>query len=122
MAYKFTLQTETCFPTLLKSYLTDRAFQVRYQEKDTKLYTTEYGVPKSSILGPILYSIFTADLPETEQTLTATYADGTAILVSHQNSITASRKLQNHLNQFEERLKRWHIKPMKISRLMLPLP
>ena len=42
------------------------------------------------------------DLPETEQTLTATYADDTAILASHENPITASRKLQNHLNQFEK--------------------
>ena len=42
--------------------------------------------------------------------MTATYADDTAILASHQNSITASRKPQNHLNQFEKWLKRWHIK------------
>jgi hypothetical protein len=40
----------------------------------------------------MLYSIFTADLPETEQTLTATYANDTAILASHQNPITASKK------------------------------
>jgi hypothetical protein len=42
--------------------------------------------------------------------MTATYADDTAILTSHQNPITASRILQNHLNQFEQRLKRWRIK------------
>jgi hypothetical protein len=74
---------------------------VRYQEECTKLYTTQSGVPQGSILGPILYSTFTADIPETEQTMTATYADDTAIVASHQNPIAASRKLQNHLNQFE---------------------
>ena len=42
--------------------------------------------------------------------LTATYADDTAILASHQNPTTASIKLQNHLNQFEKWLKRWRIK------------
>jgi hypothetical protein len=94
MAYRFPPQTQTCFPTLLKSYLTDRTFQVRYQEEYTKLYTIQSEVPQGSILGPILYSIFTADLPETEQTLTATYADETAILASHQNPTTASRKRQ----------------------------
>jgi len=73
------------------------------------IYTKQSGVPQGSILGPILYSIFTADPPETEQTLTATYADDTAILASHQNPITASKKLQNHLNQFEIWLKRWRI-------------
>jgi len=122
MAYSFTLQTQTCFPTLLKSYLSDRTFQVRYQEEHTKLYSIQSGVPQGSILGPILYSIFTVDLPETEQTLTDTYADVTAILASHQNPITASRKLKNHLNQFEKWLKRWRIKANENSRLMLPLP
>jgi hypothetical protein len=34
--------------------------------------------------------------------MTATYADDTAILTSHQNPIAASRKLQNHFNQFEK--------------------
>jgi phosphoketolase len=42
--------------------------------------------------------------------MTATYADDTAILASHQNPITASRKLQNHLNQFQKWLKSWRIK------------
>jgi hypothetical protein len=95
--------------TLLKSYLTDRTFQVRYQEEYTKPYTIKSGVPQGIILWPILYSVFTADLPETEQTLTETCIDDTAILASHQNPITASRKLQNHLNQFEKWLKHWLI-------------
>jgi hypothetical protein len=42
--------------------------------------------------------------------MTATYADDTATLALHQNPFTASRKLQNHLIQFEKLLKRWRIK------------
>jgi len=49
-------------------------------------------------------------MPETEHTLTATYADETTILTSHQNSITASTNFQHHLNQFEKWLKQWRIK------------
>jgi len=109
MAYRFTLQNQTCFPTPRVSYLNDRTFQVRHQDY-TKLYTIRSGVPKGSVLGPILYSIFTADLPETEQTLTTAYADDRAILSSHHNPITASRNLQNHLKHFEKWLKSWRIK------------
>jgi hypothetical protein len=80
--------------TLLKSYLTDRTFQVRYQEEYTKLYTIQTGVPHGSILVPILYSIFTADPPEIELTLTATYADDTAILDSHQIPLLRQEKFK----------------------------
>jgi len=92
LLYKLTRAFPHPENTLLKSYLTDRTFQIRYQEEYTKPYTIQSGVPQGSTLGPILYSLFTADLPETEQTPTATYADDTAILASHQNPITASRK------------------------------
>ena len=68
---------------LLTSYLTDRMFQVRYQEENTLHYAIHSGVPQGSIFGPILYSLYTADLPETEQALTATYVDDTEILASH---------------------------------------
>jgi hypothetical protein len=59
--------------SILKPYLTNRVFQMRYQEEYTSLHTVHSGVLQGSILGPILYSIFTADLPVSAQTLTATY-------------------------------------------------
>ena len=58
--------------TLLKSYLSDRTFQVRYQEEYTTLHAIQSGVPQGSILGPILCLLHTADLPETANTMTAT--------------------------------------------------
>ena len=93
--------------TLLTSYLTDRMFQVRYQKEYTPLYAIHSGVPQGSILGPILYSLYSADLPETEQTGTATYADDTAILASHHDSIAATEQLQYHLCRLEQWIKRW---------------
>ena len=96
--------------TLLKSYLSDRTFQVRYQEECTTLHAIQSGVPQGSILGPILYLLYTADLPETANTMTATYADDTAILASHENSNTASQHLQHHLHQLEKWLTKWRIK------------
>jgi hypothetical protein len=73
-------------------------FQVHHQEECTMLHPIHAGVPQGSILGPILYTIFTADLPEAEQTLTATYADDTAILASHEDPLVATSNLQTHLH------------------------
>jgi len=96
--------------SILKSYLTNRVFQVRYQEEYTSLHTIYSGVPQGSILGPILYSIFTADLPVTDQTLTVTYAEDRAILASHTDPIIATQHLQLHLDQLQQWLKRWRIR------------
>ena len=85
-------------------------FQVRYQEEYTLLYDIHSGLPQGSILGPILYTLYTADLTETEQTLTATYADDTAILTSHHDPIVATEQLQYHLSLIEQWLKRWRIR------------
>jgi len=95
--------------TLLRSYLTQRKFQVRHQEEYTQLYPIHAGVPQGSILGPILYTIFTADLPVTEQTITATYADDTAILASHEDPVVATTKLQTHLHRPEHWLHQWRM-------------
>jgi hypothetical protein len=62
---------------------------VRHQEEFTMLHPIHAGA-QGSILGPILYTIYTADLPETEKTLTATYADDTAILASHDDPMAAT--------------------------------
>jgi hypothetical protein len=40
------------------------------------------GVPQGSMLGPFLYLIFTADLPQTNDALIAIFADDTAMLTS----------------------------------------
>jgi hypothetical protein len=84
-------------------------FQVRYQEEYTMLHPIHAGVPQGSILGPILYTIFTADLPEAEKRLTATYADETAILAFHEDPIVATSKLQTHLHRLEHWLQQWCI-------------
>jgi hypothetical protein len=43
---------------ILKSYLADRMFQVRYQAECTSLYNISCGTHQGIILGPILYSLF----------------------------------------------------------------
>jgi hypothetical protein len=53
--------------------------------------------------------LYTTDLPTNIHTTTGTFADDTAILARHDDPVTASHKLQGHLDQLEARLKKWRI-------------
>ncbi|KMQ93693.1 reverse transcriptase [Lasius niger] len=95
---------------LLKSYITDRHFLVRYQEIYTTLRFIESGVPQGSVLGPFLYLLYTSDLPVRKQTTTATFADDTAIMASHVDPKIATENLQESIKQIQTWLKTWRIK------------
>jgi hypothetical protein len=67
------------------------------------------GVPQCSVLGPFLYLIYTADIPQTNDTLIATFADDTAILTSDHDPRSAPEKLQKHLDTINRWLHKWKI-------------
>lgn len=98
------------FYKILKSYLSDRKFKVNYQSATTPPHAIKSGVPQGSVLGAVLYQIFTFDLPLSSEVKLATYVDDTAMLSTHSNPNTASRVLQDHLNNIQQWLKTWRIK------------
>ena len=50
--------------TLIKSYLEDRTFRVRIGCSFSKARKITAGVPQGGILSPILFNVFTFDLPD----------------------------------------------------------
>lgn len=95
---------------IFKSYLTDRLFQIKEGEITSTLNEIQAGVPQGSVLGPVLYTIFTADLPCSNTVTTATFADDTAILASHTDPVIASNILQVGLDETTKWLRNWRIK------------
>lgn len=83
---------------------------MKFQQELTELHPINSGVPQGSVLGPILYLLHTADMPTTENTLTATFADDTAILASHESPEIASRNLQISLNRVQNWMRIWRVK------------
>lgn len=110
LIHKVRTQLPTSFSKIIKNYLLDRKFLVKYNSASTNLYEIHAGVPQGSVLGPLLYLIYTSDLPTSNYVKVSTFADDTAILATHQNPTIASRNLQEHLDEIEKWLTKWRIK------------
>jgi hypothetical protein len=88
LLYKLRQSLPLNYFLLLKSYLHNRHFFI-------KIASTHHTL--SSILGPLLYLMYTADLPASPTITIATLADDTAVLASDSDPAVASQKLQTHL-------------------------
>jgi hypothetical protein len=94
----------------MSQYLMGRLFQVKFKDETTNLRKTDAGVPQRSVLGPVLYLVYTSDLPTSDNITTATFADDTAILATHEDPVIASMKLQAIINKIDYWAKKWRIK------------
>lgn len=115
LLYKLKKELPYQYFRILRSYLSSRRFFIRYQEEHTSLFPINAGVPQGSVLGPILYLLYTADFPTTRSTTIATFADDTVILASHTDPKIASVKLQLHLNTTQLWLQKWRIKVNEVK-------
>jgi hypothetical protein len=79
---------------ILKSCLHSRHFQVKVEDSYTDLLPVNAGVPQGSVFGPLIYLLYTADLPTSPDSTIATFADDTAILATDPDPAIASQKLQ----------------------------
>ena len=110
LLYKLKLQLPHPYYDLLKSYLSNRSFRVKYNDDTSELFQIKAGVPQGSVLGPTLYTLYTADLPIDHNTTIATFADDTVVMASDSNPVIASENLQSHLTSIDVWLNKWRIK------------
>lgn len=97
------------FSNLLSSYLRNRKFRVRYEDSFSSYRQISAGVPQGSVLGPLLYLLYTNDIPKTKGIKIATFADDSAILAISDNTALATEKLQNAINKVVDWTKCWRI-------------
>lgn len=105
-----------CLYKVLESYLIGRSFLIKGPNA-TKSSVRQIlaGVPQGSVLGPILYTIYSSDMPLPIQRyghehMLSTFADDTVILASSSSLQQAIRANQTYLKQLEKWAATWCIK------------
>ena len=79
------------FYNILKSYLQQRQLVVTYNNATSLPVQMSSGVPQGSVLGPLLYTLFTADIPQQHSTIISTFVDDTAVLSSYKSQHSNSK-------------------------------
>ena len=120
LLYKLKRVLPHTYYSILRSYLTNRQFMVKYTDAITTTFPIEAGITQGNVLGPLLFSIYTADLPISTGITIATFADDTALLASHANPTTASSSLQRGLGSMEKWFHKWSFK-IKITLFKITL-
>ena len=110
----FKMATAGISPPLIatiKSYLSNRTFRVKHNNIRSTDRSIAAGVPQGSTLSPMLYNIYTHDIPQptSNRTILAQYADDTAILASSISTRGILLYLNKHLRVLEDWFSKWKI-------------
>ena len=101
---------------LIKSFLTDRSFEVTWLGAMSTPRNILAGVPQGSVLSPLLFNLFTADLPSLPRGVDVhLFADDDALAVTSYSPKIAVNKLQTGLNIMSNWYSKWRsaINPLK---------
>jgi hypothetical protein len=110
LLYKLKLSLSLNYFLILKSYLQDRYIFIKIENEYAELSPVNAGVPKGCVLGPLLYLLFTADLPISLETKSATFADNTAVIATDNDPAIPSSKLQTNILALQSWLAKWRMK------------
>ncbi len=89
----------------IQSFLTNRKFCVRVSKQLSDIYNVISGVPQGSVLGPKLFLVYVADIPNDMVSSCAMYADDIKLY----NDVANSHNLQNDLNKIFNWSENWGV-------------
>ena len=105
----FKLKFNSSIIKIIQSFLSARSFRVYVGSKYSSFYQITAGCLQGSCLSPILYNLFTSDVPIFDLRETSIFADDTAILCSDFLANGILHNLQQDLNKIHQYLTKWKI-------------
>ena len=94
----------------ISSYLKNRKFFVFSENCSSQLYDIDAGVPQGSLLGPVLFNLYINQVPSSDDTELAVYADDTAVTATSHRADIALRILQQQTDQIANFCNQWRLK------------
>jgi hypothetical protein len=95
----------------IKNFITDRISYVKINDTVSIPFTPAAGVPQGSVISPLLFTLFTQDIPlPPTNVFLATYADDVSIWSSHRSKLTSFQRIQNYLYELSAWANSWLIK------------
>lgn len=95
---------------LLSTMLRNRYFRVYAGDKMSKSFTIKNGLPQGSVLAPLLFNLYTSDVPETVSRKFC-YADDSAIAIQTKHLEEGEEILTQDLQKLEKYFKQWRLCP-----------
>ncbi|GBN08905.1 RNA-directed DNA polymerase from mobile element jockey, partial [Araneus ventricosus] len=94
---------------IFHSYMSNRKFAVSVNKELSHTKTIKAGVAQGSKIGPILFALYTNDMPKQFNTIISIFADDTAILARNKNHNFIQIALNRHLKTLEDWFAKWKI-------------
>jgi len=94
---------------LLASFLDDRTAAVRHGNHTTEPFRAREGVPQGSILSPLLYNLYVADMPQSKNGRNIIFADDVSQIVTAQNRHSIQSKVEAEIFRVNDYERLWKI-------------
>lgn len=94
---------------IIRDYLSNRTFRYRVEGALSSPHPIRAGVPQGSVLSPLLFSLYTSDIPRSPPTQLALFADDTALYCSTRSHRLLTKFLQRAANSLGDWFRKWRI-------------
>lgn len=94
---------------IIRDFLSNRTFRYKLEGCLSRSRPITAGVPQGAVLSPLLYSLYTCDIPKSPKVDLALFADDTALYTSDTVGSRIVRRLQSAADALGEWFKRWRI-------------